>query len=328
MEHYSKKSTWKWIALYIVLGAVVYGAVYYFYFYFYKKGEYSYAPQNYQAETQIKNETADWKVYENAAMGFSFRYPLDFQLQDSQIAPNVLGLGGILGVRKFDNLDKELSGLNKVLADTANTGDVSRKEVIIDGFNAQDIFYRELYLKPMSGGPFWEISVYIPDKNINIFVQTNDQQSIDVFRKIISTFKFIDSHNKTADWNTLVSGKVFADTYTSGHVGIFKPDHTLPSAWGLDYGGPHDTRLRSGVGTWKVENNTLIINMPDDPVAIKYNLQAMQQEKINNSIIRGMWTVFGKENRGGFFVGDNFSVLSQFTGSDIHFEYLTQYLPK
>lgn len=40
---YSKRPLWQWIVLYVVIGAIAYGAIYYFYFY--NKGGYSYAPQ-------------------------------------------------------------------------------------------------------------------------------------------------------------------------------------------------------------------------------------------------------------------------------------------
>ena len=44
MEYYLKKSIWKWVLIYVIIGAVAYGTVYYFYFY--KKGGYSYDSQS------------------------------------------------------------------------------------------------------------------------------------------------------------------------------------------------------------------------------------------------------------------------------------------
>ncbi len=185
MEYnYSKKSIWKWILLYVVIAAVAYGAVYYFWSY--KKGGYSYSPQNYQNQNQI----AEWKTYQSEKLGFSFQYPSDFQLQESDISPGVMGEQGIFIVRKFNNLNQELSGLEKILSDVENTKNVVKKDTYINGIAAKDFSYEELYLKPMSYGPFYEISIYIPDKNINIFVQTTNHESIKTFRSIISTFKF------------------------------------------------------------------------------------------------------------------------------------------
>ncbi len=45
-NYYSKKSLWKWILLYVVVGAVVYGFIYYYFFA--KNGGYSYNPSQYQ----------------------------------------------------------------------------------------------------------------------------------------------------------------------------------------------------------------------------------------------------------------------------------------
>ncbi len=170
----------------MIIAVVAYGAVYYFYSY--KKSGYIYAPQSYQTQSIA---VADWKIYQSEKLGFSFQYPSDFQLQESDISPGVMGEQGIFIVRKFNNLNQELSGLEKILLDVKNTKNVVKKDTYINGIAAKDFSYEELYLKPMSNGPFYEISIYIPDKNINIFVQTTNQESIKTFRSIISTFKFI-----------------------------------------------------------------------------------------------------------------------------------------
>lgn len=41
---YGKRPLWQWILIYLVIGAVVYGAIYYFYFS--KKGGYNYGSAN------------------------------------------------------------------------------------------------------------------------------------------------------------------------------------------------------------------------------------------------------------------------------------------
>ncbi len=77
MDYSSKKSLWKWILLYVVIGAVAYGAVYYFFFYpstslrAGKNGGYSYAPQNEQIQNS-NSETAGWKTY--IGDGFELSY--------------------------------------------------------------------------------------------------------------------------------------------------------------------------------------------------------------------------------------------------------------
>src|SRR3989344_5570965 len=81
---YYKKSLWKWILLYMAIGAVAYGLIYYFFFY--KKGGYSYVPQNYQTQDSV--ETADWKTYRNDEYGYELQYPSDWFV-DTKTSDNV-----------------------------------------------------------------------------------------------------------------------------------------------------------------------------------------------------------------------------------------------
>ncbi len=74
----ARKSIWKWILLYVLIGAVAYGLIYYFFFF--NKNSYNISPQNYQTNTQnqtpkTQNETAGWETYTNAQYGFEFKYP-------------------------------------------------------------------------------------------------------------------------------------------------------------------------------------------------------------------------------------------------------------
>jgi len=61
MEYFSKKSLWKWILLYVIIGVIVYGLIYYFFFY--KKG-YSNNPH------QVQN----YKVFSSSDLGITFTY--------------------------------------------------------------------------------------------------------------------------------------------------------------------------------------------------------------------------------------------------------------
>ncbi len=138
--------------------------------------------------------------------------------------------------------------------------------------------------------------------------------------------------NQIADWNAFLINKVYADGYTSGHVAIFKADHTLPSAWGLDYAGPNDARAHSGVGSWEIQGSTLFIRIPSYPEQ-SYDVSVLQQEKVNGSVIVGSWSeVNGNGGYGsgklkaGFFIGDNAVLLSQF--SNTNFNTLAAELPK
>ncbi len=139
-----------------------------------------------------QDETADWKMYTSESLGFSLEYPLDFTAQDSQVSPGFVqkdGKGALI-VRKFDNLNQELSDLKKITSDSSNTENFIESETIINGFGAKDISYEQMHLKSMSEGPLWEITIYIPEKNINISAGTKYQEYLPIFRKMISTFKF------------------------------------------------------------------------------------------------------------------------------------------
>ena len=80
MEYnYGKKSIWKWIILYVIIGAIAYGLIYYFFFY--KNGN-SY---NNQTNYNVQNsnaETADWKTYRNDQYGFEIQYPQDWWMEE------------------------------------------------------------------------------------------------------------------------------------------------------------------------------------------------------------------------------------------------------
>ena len=137
-----------------------------------------------------KDETADWKTYVNEKMGFSMKYPPNLRVQESDVASDVASEEGILTVRNVSDLDKELSELEKITSDTENTKEVEQREIVIDGIGAKDISYKNLRPKPMGDGPLWEINIYMPEKNMAIFVQAKHQESLDIFRTMISTFKF------------------------------------------------------------------------------------------------------------------------------------------
>ena len=115
MEYYNKKSIWKWVVLYVLIGAVAYGLIYYFlarecskytdiftaerapkicsaYFFFYKNGGYLY---NNQTNSNTQNSstetadsyakalaTADWKTYKNDEYGFEVKYPKSWWVEE------------------------------------------------------------------------------------------------------------------------------------------------------------------------------------------------------------------------------------------------------
>lgn len=57
-----------------------------------------------------------------------------------------------------------------------------------------------------------------------------------------------------------LSGKRFSNFCMSGEWGVFNNDGSLSVNWGLDYAGPDDVRLSSGIGRWNLEAGKLEIS--------------------------------------------------------------------
>lgn len=70
MEYYPKKNIWKWILLYILIGAIAYGLMYYFFF---SKNGNSYNPQSYQI--QNNSQIANGKISEQNAINLVKNLP-------------------------------------------------------------------------------------------------------------------------------------------------------------------------------------------------------------------------------------------------------------
>ena len=78
VNNYAEKSLLKWILLYVLIGVIAYGLIYYFLFY--KKG-YNYNLQQYSNQDQnisMKN----WKEYSNSEGGFNLKYPSGWVVDD------------------------------------------------------------------------------------------------------------------------------------------------------------------------------------------------------------------------------------------------------
>lgn len=95
MKYYLEKLTWKWVLLYVVIGAIVYGLIYYFIFY--KMGNYSESyqypkPTGKQTISNSQNETADWKTYRNDEYEFEFKYPKDWILNNQKVGSRIVSI--------------------------------------------------------------------------------------------------------------------------------------------------------------------------------------------------------------------------------------------
>ncbi len=217
MEYnYSKKSIWKWIVLYVVVGAVAYGAVYYLYFY--KKGGYSYNNQDISYDNQTNpntqnsnSETADWKTYTNTEYGFELKHPEKFTIKEenNQITFKnnnntiIFSKGkGLLKEAVADLFDRgSLMIRNQALADNKEyhirasyfTGDAYEKASIF-------IFVSQKYQPQYMGEKFGVVEFIkvgvdsiISAEEFKKFQETGDNNYdnlITISEKILSTFKF------------------------------------------------------------------------------------------------------------------------------------------
>lgn len=60
-NYYNKRPLWQWILIYVIIGGVVYGAIYYFYFY--KRGGYvSDNSPNYQVNSQTSSDIKSYMI--------------------------------------------------------------------------------------------------------------------------------------------------------------------------------------------------------------------------------------------------------------------------
>ena len=111
MEYnYNKKSIWKWILLYFLIGAFAYGLIYYFFFY--KKGDYAYNEynqeksqnqlENYEGSEQsistLINTSADLKVYTSDNNYFSVLWPRDWKIQTYAMGIVLSGKEGSINI--------------------------------------------------------------------------------------------------------------------------------------------------------------------------------------------------------------------------------------
>lgn len=194
-NYYSKKSLWKWILLYLAIGAVAYGLIYYFFFY--KKGGYNYNSQNYQTQTQNNsNQTADWKTYTNSEYGFEIKYPAGNSI--NQIKEDVLG-----NKAESPNQCTQISYENSFVYISLPPHNILCGGTT--GFGVDSIKLEEqlniggkiYYAKGWKLGPNYEFLSFQTDNGLNIsygiiegLSSTNYETSKDLNYQILSTFKF------------------------------------------------------------------------------------------------------------------------------------------
>jgi len=193
--HYSKDNIWKWVLLYVVIGAVAYGLVYYFFFY--KKSEYNYNTQQYQNNSV---ETADWEIYRNSEYGFGFSYPAGVSVQERgnviSVNDNRQGFNFEWDMKFYKNEDKKSleSWINAQFNSFGQQSDKDCKIVPSDKYgskvNIQDAF-TVLIDAPSFEASCSRVGYYtISPDNLTVMEFNAVQASPELYQDILSTFKF------------------------------------------------------------------------------------------------------------------------------------------
>lgn len=188
----TRKSIWKWVLLYVLIGAVAYGLIYYFFFA--KNGGYN--SQNYQTQNNSV-QTADWEMYKNDKFGFEFGYPKDFGLWE---ANPFLGLVIIYPENKFEEVrNKTISTSDEIVFAIVTNKYIDRtgiQEVMINNRS----WFLKTTNKPPDGGTENGLEYFTAmDSNNYIDVATGISNK-ELLLKILSTFKFTDQVDQTASW--------------------------------------------------------------------------------------------------------------------------------
>ena len=170
----------------------------------------------------IKDETADWKIYENASLGISFYHPANVILDNESDNGIIIKIsnGSVLnisnlsfGVPEYDNdvlsyPDNNINGYYRMIK--SNNSSQDKKVlywIVMDKFNEVSS---------------WSASSVITASQM-------DEKTIEMFDKILLTFKFTESQDETANW----------ETYKNDQYGfeIKHPENieTYEEEWGIDF---------------------------------------------------------------------------------------------
>jgi hypothetical protein len=177
-----KKVSLRLILLCIIIGAVAYGAVYYFWFYQEAKN----------SKTPDVVQTTDWKTYGNDEYGFEFKYPKEWSVAEEknedyfliligkQEPVNVYGVFGFTVRQKTEEeYLKSLKNKGFYIVDKSNT--------VVGNMNAN------FYVLKRTNTPTetqWRNIVVVKDGTVLELSMGAIGEYDSIFWEIISTFKF------------------------------------------------------------------------------------------------------------------------------------------
>lgn len=191
----------------IILAAIIIGGVVLF------------VPKSQAPITNVQNntQTADWKKYTNTEYGFEFSYPQEYYLTIEK--DKLHNLSESILVSNYDNFKyrnlKDDQIIFRVSIEKKNNitsynireaeFDNEEKNYLLSGLPAVKTTFREAmqmgdeYVTQLDG-----ISIHAFKNKLSYYLEIRpfNEKVSDSFSKILSTFKFTDSKNQTADWKT------------------------------------------------------------------------------------------------------------------------------
>jgi len=154
---------------------------------------------------EVKDETADWETYRNEVLNYEIRYPKDWKLHgpgetvysSPLSASSVYAIGFVKTLEQgnYDNYcDIDIIGgkdSNEAEINNLRNKNYKESQVTIDGISA-------IHLKEESGAGIAD-AIYFSHSSYNFRISRNkgfgkemEEECIDTFNQILSTFRFLD----------------------------------------------------------------------------------------------------------------------------------------